>query len=188
MIITEKYIRNASIRAAAQKLADAYPQFSDIAFTAHNLKFHGQDNAGKFQVWQRAEIPLYAFTSDISYWMSQDGYPVSLYQDWWSICDVLAGYLVLSAQSGKTFTQASDYPVSELAGCGIDATLSRAVLTSFSRHVSEIQYGSYLYNPSNVLKIAGATDGAAGSSGGKGLMIAAVGASLLGLAIMSKKR
>ena len=149
--LSDKYIRNASIRAAAQKLADAYPKFTDLVITIHTLSFHKQDDSGDFKLWKIAAVPLHALTYDLSYWMSQDGCPSTLCQDWWSICDVLAGYLVLSAQSGQTFTAESDYPVAEISRYGIDSTLARAVLTSFSRHVSEIQNGSSLYDLKSVI-------------------------------------
>lgn len=183
MTIAKSYIRNDKIRSAAESLAEKYPAFAPQVFEKRNLTFHGQDRSGAFKTWTRAEVPLFALTSDLSYWMSVDGVPVATFSRWWDICDIVAGYLVRAAKTGTTWTTDPAGFVRDLTSCGLDAALIRSVLGSFQSHVSGIPYGNFLFNPASVLALAGSSSGVSG-------LALPIGAAALGLAalVMRGKR
>lgn len=179
-MISKSFIRNDKIRAAADALAAKYPAFAPQVFEKRNLTFHGQDRDGSFKSWTRAEVPLFALTSDLSYWLSVDGAPSATFSRWWDICDIVAGYMVRAAQTGTTYATDADGFVRDLSSCGLDAAMIRAVLGSFQSHVNNIPFGSYLFNPASVLALAGK------SSGVSGLMLP-LGAAALGLAAFAMR-
>lgn len=179
MSYTKDQIRNDKIRADAEKLAASYPKYSGEVFKKRQLTFHGIDERdGKWKVWKREEVPSYALTSDLTYWISKDGFQ-GLSNRWWDICDIMTAYVLRAARTGKSYNAAPTEFERDIAAYGFDVASVRAVLQSLARHVSDIPYGKYVFNPGAVLKAA---------NGGGGLVLAGLGLGLGGLLLASKKK
>ncbi|HEY1406163.1 MAG TPA: hypothetical protein VF857_06100, partial [Spirochaetota bacterium] len=122
--------------------------------------------------------PHFALTSDLQYWINQDGVRLP---NWWDVCDIVVAYWIYNLSTGKTYSSATSAEcasyIKSLAP--FEDWQIQSALGSFARHVTDVHplYGAYLFNPSSLIKISQGGSGmkqvpAARQSGSGGLNLA----------------
>ena len=145
-MISSAYIKIDALRNAAAQ----YENLFSYLINKQTLKFHDE----KGHVYNRAEVPHFALTSDVQYWSKFD---TGTMANWWDVLHILVAYMLYNMQTAAIWdTNTADNIVAAIQQYANWPRSSIVItLNALVGHQKEIPYGGYLVNPAGLFGSSG---------------------------------